>query len=120
MTRADRRSLVWLDDLWRDLLYAVRTLGRAPAFTAAAVLTLGLGIGAVTVIYSVVHNVVVDPLPYRDAGRLVNVFVQDSQSPRVRGVFAVPELLDLRDGTTAFEDVVGTRISSGTCRHTTR
>ena len=43
--------------------------------------------GSVTVIYSVVHNVVVDPLPYRDAGRLVNVLVKDSQSPRVRGTF---------------------------------
>jgi putative ABC transport system permease protein len=60
------------------------------------VLTLALGIGSVTVIYSVVHNVVVDPLPYRDAGRLVSVLVKDSQSPRVRGTFAVPELLDLR------------------------
>jgi predicted permease len=51
---------------------------------------------------------VVDPLPYRDAGRLVNVFVKDSQSPRVRGTFAVPELLALREGTSAFEDVIGT------------
>ena len=108
MSHADRPALTWLDDLWRDLLYAIRTLGKAPAFTAVAVLTLALGIGAVTVIYSVVHNVVVDPLPYRDAGRLVNVLVQDSQSPRVRSVFAVPELIDLRDGTTAFEGVVGT------------
>jgi hypothetical protein len=71
MTHADRPALAWLDDLWRDLIYAIRTLGKAPAFTAAAVVTLALGIGAVTVIYSVVHNVVVDPLPYRDADRLV-------------------------------------------------
>src|SRR5688572_2831705 len=108
MTHADRPALAWLDDLWRDLIYAIRTLGKAPAFTAAAVVTLALGIGAVTVIYSVVHNVVVDPLPYRDADRLVNVLVKDSQSPRVRGTFAVPELLDLRDRTSGFEDVVGT------------
>ena len=65
-----RRSFAWLEDAWRDLLYAVRTLSKAPAFTAVAVLTLALGIGAVTVIYSVVHNVIVDPLPYRDADRL--------------------------------------------------
>jgi hypothetical protein len=50
MTRTDRPTLTWLDDLWRDLLYATRTLGRAPAFTAVAVLTLALGIGSVTVI----------------------------------------------------------------------
>ena len=103
-----RKSSGWLHDLRRDLLYALRTLGKAPAFTAVAVLTLALGIGAVTVIYSVVHNVVVDPLPYRDAGRLVNVLVKDSQSPRVRGTFAVPEFVALREGTSAFEDVIGT------------
>ena len=107
-THSGARFGAWVDDLRRDLLYALRTLSKAPAFTAVAVLTLALGIGAVTVIYSVVHNVVVDPLPYRDAGRLVNVFVKDSQSPRVRGAFAVPELLALREGTSAFEDVIGT------------
>ena len=107
-SHSDTRSLAWFDDLQRDLLYALRTLAKAPAFTVVAVLTLALGIGAVTVIYSVVHNVVVDPLPYRDAGRLVNVLVKDSQSPRVRGTFAVPELLDLRDRASGFEDVVGT------------
>jgi putative ABC transport system permease protein len=107
-THSDAGSVAWFDDLRRDLLYALRTLAKAPAFTAVAVLTLALGIGAVTVIYSVVHNVVVDPLPYRDAGRLVNVSVKDSRSPRVRGTFAVPELLALREGTSAFEDVIGT------------
>jgi len=56
MTDVERPALAWLDDLWRDLLYALRTLGKAPAFTAVAVLTLALGIGAVTLIYSVVHN----------------------------------------------------------------
>ena len=50
------RPFAWLDDLWRDLLSAIRTLGSAPAFTAVAVLTLALGIGAVTVIYSLMHN----------------------------------------------------------------
>jgi putative ABC transport system permease protein len=103
-----RRSFAWLEDAWRDLLYAVRTLSKAPAFTAVAVLTLALGIGAVTVIYSVVHNVIVDPLPYRDADRLVNVYVKDSQSPRVRGAFTAGELIDFRDQASVFEDVVGT------------
>jgi putative ABC transport system permease protein len=67
--------MTWLEDVRRDFLYALRTLGRSPGFTSAAVLTLALGIGAVTVIYSVVHNVVIAPLPYRDADRLVNVLV---------------------------------------------
>src|SRR5918993_5004781 len=69
--RRARYGLAWLDDLRRDTYYALRTLTRAPAFTIVAMLTLALGIGAVTVIYSVVYNVAIAPLPYRDADRLV-------------------------------------------------
>jgi predicted permease len=97
-----------LDDLVRDLRYGTRALWRAPGFTIVSVLTLALGIGAVTVIYSVVHNVVVDPLPYRDADRLVNVFVVDTRTDRVRGTFSPSELLDFRDQSDVFEDVIGT------------
>jgi predicted permease len=101
-----RRAL--LEDLVRDFRYGGRNLRRAPGFTTVSVLTLALGIGAVTVIYSVVHNVVVDPLPYRDAERLVNVFVLDTQTDRVRGTFSPSELLDFRDQSSIFEDVIGT------------
>jgi predicted permease len=97
-----------LEDLVRDLRYGGRALWRAPGFTIVSVLTLALGIGAVTVIYSVVHNVVVDPLPYRDAERLVNVFVLDTRTERVRGAFSPSELLDFRNESSVFEDVIGT------------
>jgi putative ABC transport system permease protein len=97
-----------LEDVVRDLRYGARGLSRAPGFTAVAVLTLALGIAAVTVIYSVVHNVAVDPLPYRDSQRLVNVFVQDTQTGRIRGTFSFQELVELRDHSTVFEDVIGT------------
>ena len=97
-----------LEDLMRDLRYGARALWRAPGFTAVSMLTLALGIGAVTVIYSVVHNVVVNPLPYRDAERLVNVFVLDTQTDRVRGTFSPSELVDFRDQSSVFEDVIGT------------
>src|SRR5687767_15624172 len=62
-----------LEDALFDLRYAARGLRRAPAYTAAAVLTLALGIGATTVIFSVVDNVVLRPLAYGDADRLVVV-----------------------------------------------
>ena len=91
-----------------DLRYALRGLCRTPGFTAVSILTLALGIGAVTIIYSIVHNVVLDPLPYRDAGRLVNVFVQDGQTGRVRGTFSGAEILDFRERSSVFEGVIAT------------
>ena len=103
----DARSFVWLNDAGRDARYAVRTLVHAPGFTLVAVFTLALGIGAVTIIYSVIHNVVLDPLPYRDSDRLVNVMVQDTQTGRVRGVFPSAEFLDFKRRAPA------SRMSSG-------
>jgi len=104
-------ALVWLEDLARDLAYGVRTLAREPGFTAVAVITLALGIGAVTVIYSVLRNVVLEPFPYSRSDRLVNVLLKDSSDRRVRGpYFPAAEFLDYQEQTAAFEDVVGTTI----------
>jgi hypothetical protein len=99
----------FLDDCMRDLRYGVRALRRAPGFTFVAVLTLALGIGSVTVIYSVIHDVLLDPLPYPDSDRFVNVLVQDTETGRVRGVLPAAEFLDYQEQSDAFEDVVGTR-----------
>ena len=59
--------------MWSDLRHAVRTLIRQPAFTVTALLTLALGIGATTAIFSVVHGVLLRPLPYPDPGQLVQL-----------------------------------------------
>ena len=63
----------FLESVGRDLRYALRALPRRPAFTLAAVLTLALGIGATTAIFSVVYSVLIKPLPYPDSDAIVTV-----------------------------------------------
>jgi predicted permease len=65
-------SLIWLDDFVRDLRHGLLTLKRNPTFTGVAVLTLALGIGVNSAIFSVVYAVLLRPLPYREPGRLVS------------------------------------------------
>jgi predicted permease len=90
----DARSFVWLDDARRDLRQAFRTLRRTPGFTAMAVLTLALGIGANTAVFSVVDAVILRPLPYADAARLVSLW--ESHEQRGRGSVSVANLADYR------------------------
>jgi len=105
----DARSFRWLEDLRRDVVYGVRALSRTRGFTIAATLTLALGISAVTVIYSVVRNVVLEPFPYSRSDRLVNVLIRDSSDRQYRGpYFPSSEFLDYQEQATVFEDVVGT------------
>jgi putative ABC transport system permease protein len=103
----DARAIRWLADAWRDVHYAVRTLGRAPGFTAVAIITLGLGIGAATVIYSVVRNVVLDPFPYANSDRLVDVVIRDASNGLFRGALPPGEFLDYMEHSDVFEDVAG-------------
>src|SRR5687767_8299311 len=104
----DTRSFRWLGDLRRDVAYGVRTLSKTRAFTVTATVTLALGIAAMTVIYSVVRNVVLDPFPYSRSDRLVNVLMLNG-SERFRGPYFPPaEFLDYQEQATVFEDVVGT------------
>ena len=69
----DARGTRWLLDLWQDFRYALRTLRRKPGFAAVAILTLALGSGATTVMFTVINAVLLKPLPYPDADRLVTV-----------------------------------------------
>jgi putative ABC transport system permease protein len=60
-------------DIFHDLRHAIRSLRRSPAFSVAAILTVALGIGVNTAVFNVVYAVLLDPLPYRDPGRLVHL-----------------------------------------------
>ncbi len=84
--------------LIRDFRYAIRSLSRAPGFTLAVVLTLGLGIGANTAIFSVVRGVLLRPLPHRDGDRLVYLRQAINGPGGENILFSVPEILDFRNG----------------------
>src|SRR5215471_17143429 len=81
--------------IWRDLKHALRTLVRRPGFTMTAGLSLALGIGACTAIFSIVDAVLLRPLPYAEADRLVSLREVDAQGRQI--TFAEPNFFDVRD-----------------------
>jgi putative ABC transport system permease protein len=113
----DARSFPWLDDARRDAQYAIRTLRRSPGFAAVAVLTIALGIGANTAIFSVLDAVLLHPLPFKDADRLVRLYenVPASESPNRRasrfGGIGAREYLALRDQARTLSHVVAHAIA---------
>jgi predicted permease len=96
---------LWWDDFFHDLRYAVRMLRKQSAFTLVAVLTLALGVGTNTAIFSIVNAVLLRPLPYRDSDRLVRVFFNNPGLGLRDVTFSKPELDDLKDRAGVFEDV---------------
>jgi putative ABC transport system permease protein len=98
-----------MQTFWQDVRYGFRGAAARPGFTILAVLTLALGIGAATAIFSVIQNVMLDPFPYLDARRVVNIQIRDLTSgrPGGRGFLQTAEFLDYQDQSTVFEEVIG-------------
>jgi len=95
----------WIETTGQNLRYAARMLRRTPGFTLVAILTLALGIGANVAIFTVVHAVLLDPLPFPHPEELVRVY-DDLRTSNTHDVgMSVPELWDMRDKSGVFQDI---------------
>jgi len=105
-------SLGWLESFWQDLRFALRMLRKSPGFTALAVVTLALGIGANTAIFSVIDAMLIRPLPYKDAHRLVLVFETETQLSTAP--VTPPDFFDWKEQNHVFEAMAAGTEDSGT------
>src|ERR1700736_2606325 len=92
-----------MDAVLQDFRYAFRLCLRTPAFTAIAVLALALGIGANTAIFTIVNAVLLEPLPFRDPGRLVVMWETNARRPGQTNTIGPANFVRWRERATAFE-----------------
>lgn len=98
-TEHERRNRETMSELWRDIRYGLRKMRAAPAFTATAIATIALGIGANTAVFSVVYAALLRPLPYPDATKIVGVFAEFHGE---RWVASPPDFVDWRAQSRSF------------------
>lgn len=103
----DERTLLLIEQAIQDLRYGVRTLGRSPGFTITAVLTLALGIGSCTAIFSLINAVLIRALPYGDPSRLVYLYTPNPQFKVPAEVFgpAYADFYDIKRASHSFQDM---------------
>ena len=98
-----------MNTLFQDLKFGLRMLAKNPGFTAVAVLTLALGIGASTAVFSVVNTVMLKPLPYADPDRLMTVESMDIRHTSLRNDLSYPDFFDFRAQNHVFDHLVTSR-----------
>jgi putative ABC transport system permease protein len=98
-----------METLAQDIRYALRTLRKSPGFALVAILTLALGIGASTAIFSVIENILMEPFPYPDAQRYMSIMIHNTEENEQEGrpAFGGAEFLDYVDQNHVFDRVIG-------------
>jgi putative ABC transport system permease protein len=103
----DVRGTRWADDLVRDTRHGLRALFRSRGFAAASLVTIALGVGATTAVFSVVRGVLLRPLPFPEPEELVTVWLTNPLQGIDEDITSYPNLVDWRDGSTTLSQVVG-------------
>src|SRR5262245_12424551 len=96
---------IWIEIFLQDVRYALRSLRRSPGFAVVAILTLTLGIGATTAIFSVVDTILLRPLPYKDSDRLAVLWKSVPKKDIQTDWTSYPTFKDWRDQNSVFEDI---------------
>ncbi len=104
-------GLAWIERTWQDLRYALRVLRQSPGFSAAVILSLALGIGASTAVFSIADTVFLRPLPYSDPQQLVWVAVRFPHSSLTE-IMISPDYVAWRRDNHVFDQLAATRINS--------
>jgi hypothetical protein len=103
----------FLDNVWLDTCYALRAARKNPAFAATAVFVLALGIGGNAAMFSVIRAVLLSPLPYQDADRLVQLSVENPTRPAPGGAFTVLRYTEMRKTARSFAGVGAYSLGQG-------
>jgi hypothetical protein len=93
--------------IWKDIRYAARVLAKSPGFALVVVLSLALGIGANTAIFSIVNAHLLRPMPVEQPDRLVAIYLTSPKWGRDIGNFSYPQLLDFRKADTGLSELMG-------------
>src|SRR6202034_2904573 len=101
-----QRGMLSVDELWRDVRFGLRMLARKPGLHAAMVLTLALGIGANTTVFSIVDAVLLRPLPYPHPEQLMEVRSQQTASAMQDGAVSYPDFFDWRAQNKSFAELM--------------
>jgi predicted permease len=101
----ERRRWIFFDHLWQDFQHALRMMRQQPGFSAVVILTLALGVGANTAIFSLIDSVLLRPLPFQDPGRLAMLWTDDVFTGDHESQVSLPDFADWKSLSSTFEDM---------------